>query len=139
VPHAFVVLAVATVAFSSVFFLLADYGWESRKRHQEGRDFNAYAWYSWFRYLAIILLTYLNASPLFSSENPLFFSAARTLYMISLVVLLSIAFLRIDRYWDRQLSRSSSRVKTLTFWIYFWLRYPALIAATIQATRRGWV
>ena len=150
-PHGFAALATSTMACVCALLLLADYGWERRKRDAANRQASAvwigpsykpaeYRSYSWIRYLAIILITYINVEPILTSEpptQPVLFSPARIFYLFSLVVLLSIAFLKIDNYWDRRRARTITTPQAFLFWCYFWIRYPALIAATIQATRGG--
>ena len=76
---AFLLLAAGVLMFFSVFFSLADYGWERKKCR--GLDALArpstfgmrseraeYEWYSWIRYLVIMLLTYVNTVGVIDSE-----------------------------------------------------------------------
>lgn len=131
--------------------MLADYGWEAKKGR--GLDMQVrlpafgmqseraeYAWYSWIRYLVIILLAYLNSIGAIDSEPPDhdgLVSPARMVCAFAAVIVFSIALLAIDGYWDRRRRRGLSGIHAAIFWSYFWLRYPALILATIIATKRG--
>ena len=149
--HSLVLLAVGVVAFSWLLFMLADYGWERRKCRgldAQGRPSRfgmrseraEYEWYSWIRYLVIILLTYINAVGVIDSEpqqTEILVSPVRMVWAFSAVILLSSALLAIDGYWDRRRQRKLSRIHAGVFWAYFWLRYLALILATITATKRG--
>lgn len=68
VPHYFILLAAGVVTSSWFFFMLADYGWERKKSRGLGikdrpsklgtqSERTDYEWYSWIRYLAVILVT----------------------------------------------------------------------------------
>jgi hypothetical protein len=151
VPHGLVLLAAGVITFSSLFFILADYGWEKRKCR--GLDAKVrsggfgtqseraeYEWYAWIRYLAVILVTCLNTTWLMNSEpqntEPLV-SPSRMFWAFSVVIFVSIVLLATDCYWDRRRQRRLSRIHASLFWSYFWLRYPFLVWMTITATRRG--
>jgi hypothetical protein len=130
------------------FFMLADYGWEKRKRRgldrraRRGRwsEEAEHSWYSWTRYLAVILLTYLNAVVFIQSQPDQLDQTAspvRILLLLGIAVLFSIALLALDGSWDRSKQRGMNRAQSAAFWSYFWLRYPALIILTVQLTRHG--
>ncbi len=149
--HGLILLGGGVLTFFWLLFMLADYGWERKKRR--GLDLQVrtnwlgkrqeratYEWYSWIRYLAIILLTYINVVGVIDSEpekNAGLASPLRMFWLLSIVILFSIALLAIDGYWDRQWRYELSSIQKTVFWLYFWLRYPVLILATIQLTRRG--
>jgi hypothetical protein len=151
VSHNFLLFAGGFLTLFWLFFMLADYGWEVKKCR--GLDVQVrlrafgmqseraeYEWYSWIRYLAIILLAYLNSIGVIDSEpaaNDGLVSPVRMVWAFSAVILFSIALLAIDRYWDRKRRCGLRRIHAAIFWSYFWLRYPALILATIAATKRG--
>jgi hypothetical protein len=141
-------LAAATLIFFWLLFVVADYSWEKKKRRgldaRRGSGFGGfsseradYRWYSWIRYLTMILLTYLNALVLGISQDQGEENPSRLLEAISLVIALSIVLLLVDDLWERKSRRKRSGVFSGFFWSYFWLRYPVLIAATIVAARRG--
>ena len=150
-PHILVLLAAGVLVFFWLFFMLADYGWERKKcRGLDARvrpsrfgmrsERAEYDWYSWIRYLVIILLTYINAVGAIDSQfqdTESHVSPVRMVWAFFAVILFSIALLAIDGYWDRRRKRGWSRIYAIAFWLYFWLRYPALILATITATERG--
>jgi hypothetical protein len=131
--------------------MLADYGWERKKcRGLEAQarpsgfgmisERTEYEWYSWIRYLVIMLLTYVNAIRVidFEAQNEEgLVSPVRTFWACSAVILFSIGLFAVDGYWDRRRRRGLSWSQASVFWSYFWLRYPALILATIIAARRG--
>ncbi len=99
-----------------------------------------YEAYSWIRYLAAILLTYLNTIDVFNYErqdNDTIVSPIRMFWAFSVLILFSIGLLAIDGFWDRMRRRRLTRVYEMAFWSYFWLRYPALFLATMTATKRG--
>jgi len=137
--------------FLWLFFMLADYGWERKKRR--GLDSQVrtswlgkrseraeYEWYSWIRYLAVVLVAYLNTIAVIDSksqDNEGLVSPPRMAWAFSVVIFFSIVLLAIDGYWDRRWRRGLNRTYARVFWFYFWLRYPALVLATITATRRG--
>jgi hypothetical protein len=141
-------LAVGTLVFFWLLFMLADYSREKKKRR--GLDSRVrsrpsgfpterteYQWYTWIQYLLTILLTYFNTPvPLPSQdqheENPI-----RLLEVISLVIIPSIVLLLFDGLWERKRRRSLSRTCSVIFWSCFWLRYPVLIVATRQAAKLG--
>jgi hypothetical protein len=143
--------AAGVLAFFWLFFMLADYGWERKKcRGLEAQarpsafgmisERGEYRWYSWIRYLVIMLLTYVNAIGVIDSEaqnEEGLVSPVRTFWACSVVILFSIGLFAIDGYWDRRRRRALSWSQASVFWSYFWLRYPALILATIIAARRG--
>ena len=149
--HSLVLLSAGVVTFSWLFFMLADYRWEKKKRR--GLDLKVrparfgtqseraeYEWYSWIRYLAVILVTYLNTAGLMTSEpgnTEGIVSPIRIVWAFSFVIFLSIVLLAIDGYWDRMRRRGLNRIHASLFWSYFWLRYPVLIWTTITATKRG--
>ena len=149
--HSFVLLGAGVLALLYLFLMMADYGWENKKRRGLSLQTRAtrlrkrseqveYEWYSWIRYLGIILLTYINATGVIESEPrkiAVFESPVRMFWLFLIVILFAIALLEIDRYWDRQRRQGLNGIQTALFWSYFWLRYPALILATIQATRQG--
>ena len=77
--HGLILLGGGVLTFFWLLFMLADYGWERKKRR--GLDLQVrtnwlgkrqeratYEWYSWIRYLAIILLTYINVVGVIDSE-----------------------------------------------------------------------
>lgn len=144
-------LEAATVTLFWFFFILADFDWEKKK--QRGLDVQArpgrlgmrseraeYEAYSWIRYLAAILLTYLNTIDVFNYErqdNDTIVSPIRMFWAFSVLILFSIGLLAIDGFWDRMRRRRLTRVYEMAFWSYFWLRYPALFLATMTATKRG--
>ena len=138
-------LAAGTLAFFWLFFMLADYSWETKKlrgldsRVQPGDSSEKaeYCWYSWVRYLTVIGLTYVNAFVLVGSDIPGRENPARVLAAISLVIALGIVLHAFDSFWDRRRRRSLRRIYAGLFWFYFWLRYPVLILATIAAATRG--
>ncbi len=148
--HNVVLLGGGTVAFFWLLLMLADYGWERKKRRgfapgplpdrrEQLRERTTYGWYSWVRYLIIILLTYINTVAVLNSgpdNHESFVSPLRVVSLFLIVILFSIALLIIDGYWDRRRGELMGSRKTL-FFLYFWIRYPALIFATIQLTRRG--
>jgi hypothetical protein len=151
VSYGLALLRAGVLTFFFAFFTLADYSWERRKarglneqhrpsafgKQSERRE---YEWYSWIRYLVIILLTYMNAAAVVDSETreiDLSVSPTRMLWGLSDVLLLSIALFIIDGFWDRRRQRGSGGVEAGVFWSYFWLRYPALILATIAATKHA--
>lgn len=147
-PHSIVLPGLAIFACFYAFFMLADYGWEKKKQRGLDRcvrtgkwsEATEYEWYSWIRYLAVILLTYSNAVPALESDperNDGPKSPVRLLFLFCIVILFSIALLAIDGYWERYRPRRFNKTQTAAFWSYFWLRYPALIFVTIQLARRG--
>ncbi len=149
--HGLLFLAGGILASLWLFFMLADYGWERKK----GRGLNAqarpgtfglrseraeYEWYSWARYLAIILLTYINTVGFLDSQSPNtgnLISPIRMVRAVSIAIFFSIVLLVIDSYWDLTRRRGLSGIYASIFWSYFWLRYPSLILVTITATKRG--
>ena len=141
----FLLLAAGTLIFFWLFFMLADYSWESKKlrgldsavRPGGSSEKAEYRWYSWVRYLTVIALTYVNAFVLVGSQIPGRENPSRVLAAISLVIVFAIMLLMIDSFWDRSRRRGLSRIHAGVFWSYFWLRYPALILATIAAATRG--
>lgn len=149
--HSFLVLSVCTLACLCLLFLLADLNWESKKVQSFGRvpgdpwaraqrGSGEYRRYSWVRYLTIVLLTYVNVVGVVESKPENYSGVAspiRMLAMISLLLLFSLALLAIDGYWGRQRPAEFSGLRRLIFWFYFWLRYPALICATVEVTKRG--
>ncbi len=149
--HSFVLLSAGVLAFLWLFLMMADYSWENKKSRGLSRETRTtrvgkrseqveYEWYSWIRYLGVILLTYLNATGVIESEPrriAAFESPVRMFWLFLIVILLAIALLEIDGYWDRQRLQGLNGIQTALFWSYFWLRYPALIVATIQATKQG--
>lgn len=151
-PHSLVLLAACVLTFFWLFSVLADYGWETRKRRtlvtparlgalRKPSERREYAWYAWIRYLMTILIAYVNAMGLIGSEPQraaTVLSPFRTLCAISAVILFSIALLAIDGYWDRSRQGPPTAIRAWIFWFYFWLRYPALILATFEATSRTW-
>jgi hypothetical protein len=134
VPHSLQLLADGFMTLLRVYFKLADYGWESKKcrgldvqapsgRFGQRSERAEHEWYSWSRYLAIILLTYLNSVGVIDSEaqyNERFVSPARMFWAFSAVILFSIVLLAIDGYWDRRRRRGLSRIHAGVFWSYFW-------------------
>lgn len=151
VSRSFVLLGAGVLTFLYLFLIIADYGWENKKRRGlslqtrttrlgKRSERAVYEWYSWIRYLGIILLTYINAMSVIESEpgkTAAFESPVRMFWLFLIVILFAIALLEIDGYWDRQRRQGLNGIQTALFWSYFWLRYPALILATIQATRQG--
>ena len=149
--HSFLLFAGSVLVLAWLFFLLADYSWEKKKcrglnaQVQSGKfgmrsERTEYECYSWVRYLAIILLTYVNTIGVIDSEpqdSDGLVSPVHMLSAFSVVILFSIGLLAIDGYWDRKRQHRLSGICATVFWPYFWLRYPALILATIVATRRG--
>jgi hypothetical protein len=141
-------LAAGTLIFFWLLFIVADYSWEKKKRRgldaRAGSGFGGssseradYRWYSWIRYLTMILLTYINTLVLETSQDQVEENPSRLLEAISLVIILSIVLLLVDGLWERKRRRVLSGFFSGFFWSYFWLRYPVLIAATIAAARRG--
>jgi hypothetical protein len=140
-------LAAATLAFFWMLFMLADYSWEKKKRR--GLDSRVrsrsgfpteraeYQWYSWIQYLLTILLTYINALVLLTSQDQHEENPIRLLEAISLVIMLSIVLLLFDGLWERERRRGQPGICSVIFWSYFWLRYPVLIVATLQAAKLG--
>jgi hypothetical protein len=136
--------------FFLLFFMVADYGWERRKRR--GLDAQVrpgkfilrseraeYEWYSRTRYALIILLTCLNSAAVANSNptsNESLMSPERVVVAFSAVILISIALGAIDGYWDRKRQRGLTGRHGALFWSHYWLRYPVLILATIAATKR---
>lgn len=146
--HSLILLGLFILVGLYAFFMLADYGWERRKLRGfdpdvpegEWSEARQYAWYSWIRYLAVILLTYINAIAIIESrreQNEGLQSPLRMLWLFCIVVLFSVALVAIDGYWERYRLRGLNNSQTALFWSYFWLRYPALIFITIQLTTRG--
>jgi hypothetical protein len=147
-PHSLQLL-VGSLTLLWFFLMLADYGWECRKRRGldsqlrpgafEMRSERAeYESYSRMRYLAVIVLTYLNSAAVIDSEardNALFVSPGRLFSVFFLAILFSAILLAIDSYWDRRTRRGLTGIPAGLFWSYFFLRYPALILATITATK----
>lgn len=141
-------LAVGTLVFFWLLFMLADYSWETKKHRGLDSRVRArpsgfptetaeYRWYSWIQYLLTILLTYLNALVLLTSEDRHEENPIRLLGAISSVITLSIVLLFFDGLWERKRRRNLSRICSVIFWSYFWLRYPALIVATLQPAKFG--
>ena len=144
-------IIVAILIFLWLFFMLADWGWERKKRR--GLDLvvrtswlgnrserSEYEWYSWIRYLAVILVVYLNTFAVIDSKSPGsegLVSPLRMVWATSIVIFFSIVLLAIDSYWDRSWRRGLNRKYARVFWFYFWVRYPALVLATITTTKRG--
>jgi hypothetical protein len=151
VSHSVLLFTGGFLTFFCLFLILADYGWESKKRR--GLDARVrpsafgmrserseYEWYSWIRYLVIILLAYLNSVGEIASvpaQNESLASPLRMVWAFSLVILFSVVLLAVDEYWDRKRRRGLNGLLAGVFWSYFWLRYPALILATIAATKAG--
>jgi len=149
--HMLLPVIAAILIFLWVFFMLADWGWEKKKRR--GLDLvvraswlgnrserGEYEWYSWIRYLAVILVAYLNTFAVIDSKVPgskSLVSPLRMVWAASIVIFFSIVLLAIDSYWDRRWRCALNRTYARVFWFYFWLRYPALVLATITATKRG--
>jgi hypothetical protein len=151
VSHSFALFAAGVLTFFWLLFMLADYDWERKKWRgldAQGRtgtfgmrsERAEYEWYSWIRYLVIILLTYVNAVGVIDSgrqNTESLVLPARMFWAFSVVILFSILLVAIDAYWDRRRQQGLSGIYGVVFWSYFWLRYPALILATITATERG--
>jgi glycosyltransferase involved in cell wall biosynthesis len=151
VSTSLVLIAVGVVTFLWLFFMLADYGWERKKcrgldvvvrpnRFGMRSEKTEYEWYSWIRYLAITLLTYVNAVGVIDSGpqgTVRLVSPIRMFWASAFVILFSILFLAIDGYWDRRRRHGLSIVHARFFWSYFWLRYPVLISLTVIAAKRG--
>jgi hypothetical protein len=149
--HGLVLFSGGTLLFFWLLLMLADYGWEQKKRHGldaqsqngrqiQGRKRSTYGWYSWARYLAMILLTYINAIAIMNSEpqkDSGLVSSSRMFWLFLIVILLAIALLTIDGYWDRRRRDELRRAWKVLFWLYFWIRYPVLVIATVQLTRMG--
>jgi hypothetical protein len=149
--HGLLLFAAGVLTFFWFLFMLADYGWERKKcrgldAQAQPRTFGAqseqveYEWYSWIRFFVTMLLTYLNAVGAIDSEpkyNDGLVSPVRMFWSFCAVILFSIGLLAIDGYWDRKRRRGLSGRQKSIFWSYFWLRYPALILATITATKQG--
>ncbi len=149
--YGLVLLATGVVTLFWLFFMLADYGWERKKRL--GLDVQArsatfckwseqtdYELYSWIRYLVIMLLTYVNTVGVIAAEPESaerLISLVRLFWAFSIAILFSITLLTIDRYWDRSRRRGFNRIQASFFWSYFWLRYPGLILVTLSAAKRG--
>jgi uncharacterized membrane protein len=131
--------------------MLADYGWERKKRRSLDSQVRTswlgkrseraeYEWYSWIRYLAVIFMAYLNTIAVIDSklqDNEGVVSPLRMVWASSVVIFLSIVLLATDAYWDRKWRRGLNGTYARVFWFYFWLRYPALVLATITAAKRG--
>jgi hypothetical protein len=131
--------------------MLDDYGWEKKKRRGLSTELRPgifgmrseqaeYTWYSRGRYLVIVLLTYLNSVGLISASSGPAASAdapVNAAWAFSAVIVFSILLIMVDDYWDQWRRDRLSRGRAFIFWLYFWLRYPVLIIATIIATRRG--
>jgi hypothetical protein len=145
VSSGFLLLAAGTLIFFWLFFMLADYSWESKKlrgldsrvRPEGSSERAEYRWYSWVRYLTVVALTYLNTFVLVVSQIPGRENPSDVLAAILLVIVLVLLLHVVDNFWDRKRPRGLSRVHRGLFWSYFWARYPALILATIAAATRG--
>jgi hypothetical protein len=151
VAHSLFLFGAIVLVLFSLFFLAADYGREVKKRRPfkvEQGDSGAVNggpgrwWYSWVRYLAVILLTYITYLWVFdphSGRSAAFTSPSRVLCLGWVLLLFSIALLATDGYWDLKLRRGRglSGPQRAAFWSYFVLRYPLLIVGTMQVIRRG--
>ena len=99
-----------------------------------------YEWYSWIRYLTVVLVAYLNTIAVIDSksqDNEGLVSPPGMVWAFSIVIFFSIVLVALDGYWDRRWRRGLDGTCAGVFWFYFWLRYPALVLVTIIATRRG--
>jgi len=88
----------------------------------------------------MILLTYINAIAILNSETEKdsgIVSSSRMFWLFLIVILLAIALLAIDGYWDRRQREELRPAWKVLFWLYFWIRYPILVIATIQLTHVG--
>ena len=151
VSYALLSLLAGILIFLWFFFMLADYGWERKKRRGldsqvrtiwlgAGSERAEYEWYSWIRYLTVVLVAYLNTIAVIDSksqDNEGLVSPPRMVWAFSIVIFSSIVLVAIDGYWDRRWHRGLDGTCAGVFWFYFWLRYPALVLVTIIATRRG--
>lgn len=149
--HSLFLLAAGVLTFVWLFFMLVDHDCERKKCRGLDAQVRAsrfgmrseraeYEWYSWIRYLVIILMTYVNAVGVIDSEpqhTEGLVSPVRMVWAFSAVILFSSALLAIDGYGDRRWQQGLSGIYAMAFWSHFWLRYPALILATITATERG--
>jgi hypothetical protein len=104
--HDLVLLSGGTLLFFWLLLMLADYGWEQKKRRGldaqalngrqiglEGRERSTYGWYSWVRYLGMILLTYINVVALMDSEperDDGLVQPLRMFWLFLIVILISI-------------------------------------------------
>jgi hypothetical protein len=150
VSSALSLLAAGVLIFCCLFFMWADYSWEKRQRDSVAQAGAAYGRsspqetfaHSWGRYLKMTMLAYVLTLVLIESQTPqheVLLLPARMAWTILLLVFFSVIPFAIDAYWDRQSRRGSTKAHTSVFWIYFWLKYPVLIAITIAATARGLV
>jgi hypothetical protein len=151
VSQSMVLLGAGILILFWFFLMLEDYSWEKRKcngldvevrssgfgKQSEQAEYDDWCW---IRYPAIILVTFLYSVMVIGSKpqgNTGLVSTWRMIWAFSPVILFSIALIAIDRYLDRRRRGGLSRSQTCAFWTYFWLRYPALILATITATKWG--
>jgi hypothetical protein len=141
-------LAAGVLIFSCLFFMWADYSWERQKRGSPAQAGSGYSppsqrgkvGHSWSRYLKLTMLAYVITLVLIESQAPrheVLLLPTRMAWTILLLIFLSVIPFAIDTYWDRKGHGGPTKAYTNIFWLYFWLKYPVLIAVTIAATARG--
>jgi hypothetical protein len=140
----FLLVAAGTLTFFWLFFMLLDYSWEDKKLRGldpsvrpialgSSSERAEYRRYSWVRYLTIVTLTYINTLVLTVSRVRGEENSARVLGATALILLVATVLHAVDSFWDRKRRRGLRRIEAGIFWSYFWLRYPALILATVTA------
>lgn len=149
--HPLFLLGAIVLVLFCWFFLVADYARELKRPRgpfkviegDSGETANAASgrwWYSWVRYLSIILLTYVTYLWIFDPNirrSEATTSPARLLCLAWVLLLFSVALLATDGYWELKRRRGLSGPQRAPFWSYFVLRYPLLILGTTQVIRRG--